>query len=227
MKTISFISSLFFEKKCYGCQKSWHFFCPSCNEKLEIYKPYCYVCKSPSQDFFVHQSCKKYFPLDQVIVLTHYRQNEIKRFLRHGKYYGKYRIYDEIIRNNKDFFRKYVTENNALLLPVPMHFLRRWKRWYNQTEKIAHALSSVLDIPVYNKILYKKKYTKNQSHLSRSNRQINLSDSFWLRDSQLSKDITIYLVDDVVSTGSTLSEIAKALRKKWFEDIRAIVLASD
>jgi len=63
-------------------------------------------------------------------------------------------------------------------MPIPMHLLRKWKRGYNQSEKIAQLLSSILDIPVNNKTIYKKKYTKNQSHLSLSQRKNNLQSSF-------------------------------------------------
>jgi len=224
---LSYITSLFWEKKCYACGQVWHFFCPECSLKIYTYKPYCYVCKGESNNFIVHKNCTVNFPLGQVIVLTRYRQNIIKKFLRHGKYYWKYTIYEDIISGHKDFFKTHIIPQNRVLLPVPMHFLRRWKRWYNQSEKIAQVLSYILDIPVNNKIVYKKKYTKNQSHLSKVHRKNNLTHSFRIRKNVLNKNTTIYLIDDVVSTASTLSEIAQTLKKQGFSDIRAIVLASD
>ena len=227
MKFFSFIISIFTNKKCYGCQQSWHFFCSCCNDKMEKYLPYCYVCKWTSPWFLVHEKCEKELPLKQVLVLTRYRHIWVKKLLRHGKYYWKYWVYTELILHNERFFKEYVKKENALLFPVPIHFLRGWKRGYNQSLKIAHILSSILDMAVNNKVIYKKKYTKNQSHLSRNLRQKNVTHSFWVRKNMLSKDITIYLVDDVISTGSTLAEITRILHKDGFSDIRAIVLASD
>lgn len=218
---------IFSEKRCLGCQKPWHFFCHECNNNIKKYTPYCYVCKHESEDFYVHKTCEKHFPIKQVIVLTRYRQNSIKRLLKHAKYYGKYQVYSDIILKNKAFFDSYRLGEKSLLVPVPMHYLRKWKRWYNQSQKIAAQLSYILDIPVNNRLLYKKKYTKNQSHLSQRLRQKNLQDSFWVRKNSIPKNTTIYLIDDVISTGSTLLEITKLLQKQWFKDIRAIVLASD
>lgn len=227
MSMYSFLSSLLSEKKCYSCHKPWHFFCPLCNDKVEKYSPYCYVCKKYSPDFSVHNSCRDNFPLSEVIVLSHYRNSIMKKLLRVWKYSWKYRVYEDIIMNNRDFFRNSINTHNAILVPIPIHFIRRWKRWYNQTEKIAHALQGILDIPVNNKLLYRTKYTKQQSHLSYEIRQKNLLNSFWVHKNKWDTNVTLYLIDDVISTASTLLEASKVLQKSGFTDIRAIVLASD
>ncbi len=227
MKILSYISSLFSVKKCYTCWQLWHFFCPKCLNTFYIYKPYCYICKKYSPYFFIHENCCKTFPLRQIVVLTRYRHKGVKKLLGHAKYYGKYQAYKDIIFLNNNFFQKYLSQKNSLLVPIPMHLLRKWKRWYNQSEKIANYLSNIWDIPVNNKILLKKKYTRHQSHLSREKRKENLKDSFILRKNNINKNTTIYLVDDVVSTGSTLVEAAWEFWKKGFTDIRAVILASD
>ena len=227
MEILSYITSLFWEKKCYGCGQLWHFFCPNCSQNMYIYRPYCYVCKKPSDNFTTHEKCKLELGLKQIIVLTRYRQNGVKKVLRHAKYYWKYTAYEGVVLQHKTFFQEYVSFKNSVLMPIPMHLLRKWKRGYNQSEKIAQLLSSILDIPVNNKTIYKKKYTKNQSHLSLSQRKNNLQSSFWVRKNTINRNTTVYLIDDVISTGSTILEAAKELQKKWFQDVRAIVLASD
>ncbi len=224
---IEFLLSLFTEKKCFGCRQPGHFFCPKCNFDLELYKPYCYVCKKYSENFIVHKDCQSHFPLHQVIVLTRYRNTGIKKLLRHGKFYNKYKWYQDIIPTHKDFFDTFITQNNSLLVPVPMHFLRRWKRWYNQSEKIAQNLSKFCEIPVNNKFLKRIRSTKQQSHLTQSERIHNLDNAFKLWEQWIDKNTIIYLVDDVVSTGSTIWEIGRYLQKNWYKNIRAVVLASD
>lgn len=227
MNIFSYISLLFVEKKCYSCKNTGHFFCPQCCSGLELYQAYCYLCKKPSSDFKSHPECQKYLPLSQVIVLTRYRHTWVKRLLRHAKFYNAFSAYDDLIIPHKDFLQQYVSPQNSILIPVPMHFLRKWKRWYNQSEKIAGILSHVLHIPVKDNYIKRRKYTKQQSHLSQSNRAKNLSWVFSLSREKIDKNTTIYLVDDVISTGSTLSEIAKLLHKNGHKDVRAIVLASD
>lgn len=227
MKIISYISSLFWENKCFWCQKSGHFFCPECSDNLNVYSPYCYVCKKSSLNFSVHKDCQKHFPIEQVIVLTRYRNIWVKKLLRHAKYYNKYRWYDEIISQNTDFFKKYMSWKNSIIIPVPMHFLRRWKRWYNQSEKIATILSKTCKIPVENNILKKSKYTWQQSRLNKNDRIKNLTKTFSMRENIVDKNSTIYLVDDIISTGSTVLEITKLFHENGYKNIKVVCLASD
>jgi len=160
-------------------------------------------------------------------VLTRYRYAWIKKLLRHAKFYNAYPSYEDIIVPYQDFFMSYIQQKNSILLPVPMHFLRKWKRWYNQTDIISNYLSETVKLPVEKRFLKRNKYTPQQSHLSASNRVHNLDNAFTFWTTQLDTSVTIYLVDDVISTGSTLNEIAIFLRKNWYKDVRAIVLASD
>ncbi len=227
MRILSLISELFSEKKCFSCRKLGHFFCPKCLDDIEFYKPYCYLCKKPSDQFYTHKDCIPHFPLRQVIVLTRYRHPGIKKLLRHAKYYGKYQWYKDLTKWWKNFFQDNVISKNSIFTPIPTPLMRRWKRGYNQTQKIAEYLSDIVDIPVNNRALKRWIYSKQQSHLSQSERKKNLEGSFHVIKNSLSKDTTIYLIDDIVSTWSTLLEATKILKKWWFTDIRAIVLASD
>ncbi len=225
----SFIFSLFEHQKCVSCKQDGHFFCMSCINKIEEYKPYCYVCKKYSHDFMIHEPCQKYFlHLQSIIVLTHYRTPIIKRILKMWKYYNRPQIYKTLIHGKKNFFVSLLHENDAVLLPVPMHRLRKWKRWYNQAEKISDAISQLSDLKVHKNILQKRKYTKQQSKLDVSHREKNLTGSYDVNKKvKIHASTHIYLVDDIVSSGSTLKECASVLHKSWFQKISAICLASD
>lgn len=227
MSYISYIADFFSEKKCFGCKKSGHFFCPLCSQAIDFYTPYCYFCKKPADNFITHEACLQKICLRQVVVMTRYRSNGIKKLLKHAKFYGKYRAYENLIFSGKDIFSTNIETKNAVLIPIPIPFLRRWKRGYNQTEKIANYLSIQENIPTNRKLLTRKIYAKQQSHLSQSERLGNLVGSFILKNQNIPKESILYLVDDVVSTGATLNEAAKVLQKGGFKDVRAIVLASD
>lgn len=227
MKLLSYITWLFQNNKCFWCQKSEHFFCRQCNDNLKLYKPYCYVCKKESSNFLVHKECQIRFPLEQVIVLTRYRNTGIKKLLRHAKYYGRYKAYKHIIYQNLDFFQEYIDPNNSIFIPVPMNFMRRWKRGYNQSCEIAQNLSQICWIPVENKFINRIKNNPQQSHLSRKDRATNLSGAFSLGSKLVDKSKTIYIVDDVISTGATVLEITKLLRENGYKKVRVIALASD
>lgn len=221
--------SLFSGAKCYSCGQSWHYICPLCLPKLRIYEGFDYISKHPSKNFYIKQEYQKDFPLRQVIILTYYHQKWVKTLLRHAKFYGKYQAYRNLIFPYEAFFREHVELYNSLLAPVPLHFLRKWKRWFNQSEIIASYLWEMLNISLNSWLLLRKKYTQHQSHLLKAERQTILHSAF--RSTKAHKNIvkntTLYLVDDVISSGSTLLECAKILQAEGFTDIRAIVLASD
>ena len=221
--------ALFENKHCYACGKPWHFFCWDCSAKLKTYEPYCYACKKKSDNFYIHSKCTSDIPyIKNIIVLTRYRNPTIKKLLKHAKYYKKKHMYHEIISHNKDFFHKYITADYSIFIPIPMHFLRKWRRWYNQSEIIAKELSLICSIPIKNTCLRKIKYTSQQSRLWVIQRQKNLFGAFsFNKNMSLDKNTHIYLVDDVISSASTLSECAKLLHQNGYENISAVCLASD
>jgi ComF family protein len=229
MNIKEFILFCFMNTLCCSCQQEWHFFCLQCSQKIEKYKPYCYVCKKYSENFMIHTSCMKIFPnISQIIVLTRYKVPIMKKILRLGKYHNKFVVYNTIIRWNIEFFKEYISKEDSIIIPIPMHFFRKWKRWYNQAEIIAHNLSKHLNIPIRKNFLIKKTYTKQQSRLSYKERYNNLSGSFILKKiTSIPKNTHIYLVDDIVSTGSTLLEVSEVLSKNGFKKISAVCLASD
>lgn len=225
---LNFVLQLFTEKQCLWCKASGRFFCPKCNQGVMKYDPYCYICKKPSDNFYVHEDCRKDFYIEQVVVFTRYRQSKAQRLLKHAKYYKKHTAYWDIILSNSNFFQKYVSKENSVFVPVPMNFLRRWKRWYNQSEKIVEYLSQICEIPVNDNLVIRSRFTKQQSKLSAEKRKNNLQNSFSLKIGQIiDKDTIIYIVDDIISTGATVHEFAKLLYQNGYKKIRVVALASD
>ncbi len=100
-----------------------------------------------------------------------------------------------------------------MILYVPMTPLGKMERGFNQSYEIASVISEKLGIPVINKILYKKAGTKTQSGLNRNDRIKNTKNAFIVRNPQLLTDKTILLIDDVFTTGSTLNECARILKR--------------
>lgn len=222
-----FFEKLLWERKCYSCFSPGAFLCRTCNNDITKYSPYCYVCKKENRDFQVHNTCKKHLNIDKILVLTRYRHMSIKRMLKTWKYYKKYKTYEDIVSVNSDFFKKYIQEKDALLIPIPMYFFRRWWRGYNHAEKISYALWKQLSVEVYANLLYRKKHVRQQSKLSVSQRWVNVRGVFWIKNRDIAKSTPIYLVDDVISSWNTLKEAADLLRSHWYTNISAVVIASD
>jgi predicted amidophosphoribosyltransferase len=99
--------------------------------------------------------------------------------------------------------------------------LRRWKRGYNQAEAIARGIAAALDLPVETALLRRSRYTKTQTRLRGAAKTRNVADAFRLdanRSVQLQSDGVrhLLLVDDVLTSGSTLAACAAPLRAAGF-----------
>ena len=111
-----------------------------------------------------------------------------------------------------------------LLVPVPLHPLREFLRTYNQSQLLAERLSAKERIPFVRELLLRKRYTAPQARLKGDARRKNLSRAFWA-DSAC-RGLNLVLVDDVCTTGSTLTACAKALKKAGANQVYAVCAAT-
>lgn len=98
------------------------------------------------------------------------------------------------------------------VVPVPLHWTRRWSRGYNQADVIAKELAISLDAAILPKVLVRCRRTRTQTMLSVGNKALNVAGAFRMKDrTDLSVYSHVLLVDDVFTTGATLSECYKAI----------------
>ena len=121
------------------------------------------------------------------------------------------------------------------IIPVPLHWRRKWKRGYNQAEIIAQGISEALGIPVRTDILRRRKHTRTQINLNIQQKSANVAGAFSASLPQTrstnadnSSNRTyrprhILLVDDVFTTGSTLTACFFALRSAFPPEVRISV----
>ncbi|MDD3646335.1 MAG: ComF family protein [Candidatus Gracilibacteria bacterium] len=233
-KIIKFIKDIIAPKKCYSCQKEGHFLCPQCLSKLSNFRPYCYVCKDFSDNYLVHEDCKKGIYYDRLVVLSHYKNKEISKLVKDAKYYHKKDIFEDFGKYLSDLLIKNigdlgVSKSDLVLVPVPMYFLRKLYRGYNQSEILTNYISQFTKIKQENKLIKRIKNTRQQSKLSKNVRGQNLDNAFKIEQNKLDKidKKIIILVDDVASTGTTINEISKLLKQNGVEKIIGLVIASN
>ena len=99
-----------------------------------------------------------------------------------------------------------------LLVPVPLHWLRRWKRGFNQSELLGRVVSRSTGIPVCG-ALRRVRSTAVQAGLSNTARRRNVSQAFRCHRPEKVRGKRILLVDDVMTTGSTATACARALKR--------------
>ena len=107
------------------------------------------------------------------------------------------------------------------VVPVPLHPLRRWKRGYNQAEEIARGVAEAMDLPLETSLLKRRRYTKTQTKLSGAAKTKNVQGAFQVdsnRSAQLQQQGIrhLLLVDDTLTSGSTLAACAAPLQASGF-----------
>lgn len=112
-----------------------------------------------------------------------------------------------------------LNERPDLILPVPLHPERLKERGFNQSLELASYLGRALDIPVDTKSCARIKATLPQSSLGKKERKKNVRNAFALRGSLKARHLV--LVDDVITTGNTLEELARLCKKAGVEKVSA------
>jgi ComF family protein len=118
-----------------------------------------------------------------------------------------------------------------LVVPVPLHWRRRWRRGYNQAERIARPLARLLGAPCA-ELLRRRRATRPQTGLARGERLANPRGAFTLRAGPMGRRRCrrleggrVLLVDDVVTTGATLRAAAEVLRRAGTREVVALAAA--
>jgi ComF family protein len=109
-----------------------------------------------------------------------------------------------------------------VLMPVPLHKKRKKWRGFNQSEMLARELQHYLSLQIDDR-LKRIHYKKPQMELNREQRISNIQDAF-LYDATGDPHKSVLLIDDVVTTGSTLNECAKILKQAGFKTVYALAL---
>jgi ComF family protein len=110
-----------------------------------------------------------------------------------------------------------------VIVPVPLHWWRRWQRGYNQSAELAHGLASALCLRCRPSWLCRVRHTSVQSPLNIDARRDNLRGAFRTASRARVRGLTVLLVDDVMTTGATAHEAASVLRKAGA--VRVVVAA--
>lgn len=220
---------LLFPKKCVGCKKWGEYLCSDCFAKLSFaVLPKCLICNRQSFDGLTHPRCRGKYAIDGCFAALSY-----KGILRKILYQFKYNpfltdlqevladlMYEQLIQD--ELFHK-IAEQNPLLAPIPLSKNKLRKRGYNHAEILAKNLGKRLGLQVQN-ILERVKETKPQYGLKREERIENIRGAFRVR---VKGKGTVFLVDDIVTTGSTLKEAANVLKRNGFKKVYGVVLAQD
>jgi len=115
-------------------------------------------------------------------------------------------------------------QNFDVIVPMPLHWRKRWQRGFNQSELLAREIARRTHLPV-RKALRRVRYTNAQAGLTNAKRRENVSGAFRARKSPALAGRRVLLVDDVMTTGATAASGARALKLAGAKQVTLLTLA--
>ncbi|MFZ5652594.1 MAG: phosphoribosyltransferase family protein [Bacillota bacterium] len=216
--------------------------CPCCLDKLSRFRdePVCYRCGRYFQQ--PESECAEHVPaaggpvycMDCLGGVAYFRmsrsagpyEGDLKRAVQRLKFSGKRDLAGHIsgimfhsIANNKYYIKA------AVIAAVPLSSKRLRQRGFNQAELLACGLSERTKVP-FLPVLRKVRETSSQTGLHRAGRKENLVGAFELTDPNAIRGKTVLVVDDVITTGSTLNIVSEALVKGGAATVLCITAAA-
>ena len=170
-----------------------------------------------------------YQPYSYAAALFYYRGDSpyslIPQALKYGRNFSAGRFFAQML--GRELAASELFADVDAIIPVPLHWMRRWRRGYNQAEVIATGITEELGealsrkIPVLTKVLKRVRRTRTQTRLHHDGRYENVKSAFAADGRALAKALSfrtdnplhLLLVDDVFTTGSTLLACERALRQ--------------
>lgn len=205
------------------------YFCPTCWEASpRIQRPFCTICGRPhdgmvgfgTQSNFPCAGCRE-LPLRNIRRMwaaAHY-DAAVGEAIRLFKFQGKRRLAGPLAEMMAAFAAEELSDESFdVLVPVPLHRVRQRSRGFNQSALLAGHLSQAMGIPV-SEALYRVRPTRVQSLLEDTERHKNIVGAFAVRDGHPFAGARVLLIDDVVTTGSTVAECAAALTRAGAADV--------
>lgn len=196
--------------------------CPYCNKVIKEREVACKRCLKTFPKSIITRYCKgSYICYSPFIYRKKFakaiKQLKFKRRRQHAEKLA-YPLAKVVKEKYKDIAFDLIT-------CVPMHKNRLKKRGYNHAEVLAKELSSVLCIP-YKDLIKKIKDNKEQHKCTREERYTNVKDVYKAIDYKLIKEKTILVVDDIITSGNTLGECCKTLRKSGGKKICCVAVCA-
>jgi ComF family protein len=228
------LTSLLYPPSCTICSAAverGEYLCDECDAKvMRIVPPFCAKCSEPfdgaiTTEFACANCAHRKLHFEAAVAA--YRARGIVRHVMLNFKYGKQihlrhlvarwlvaALDDERIRERRF----------DAIVPVPLHPARQRERGFNQAELLAQWLSNHMAIPL-RPALQRVRYTTTQTAFDRAERMQNLRDAFRLRKNADVRRLRVLLIDDVLTTGSTLSECARVLKKAGAQSVYAATAA--
>ena len=226
--------SLLYPPGCTICGKSiraGEYLCDQCETKaVRIVAPFCQKCSEPFEgsitNTFACANCAHRTIYFDAAVAAYRGRGIVREVIHQFKYTRQIHLRHLVAR----WLRAALDDerlrdcNFDLIVPVPLHPTRERERGFNQASLLSELLSAQTSIRS-RRVLERVRYTTTQTALDRSERMGNLHNAFRLRKNADVRGLRVLLIDDVLTTGSTLSECARVLKRAGAISVHAATAA--
>lgn len=198
-------------------------YCVVCGERLGVQgQSLCTTCvmQLPRTDFLLEpdenpmvQMLWKLTPIRRAVAFIHYEPRaESARIVYYMKYKDRPDTAEDMGRlMARELQPTAFFDGIDVVVPVPLTRRRQWQRGYNQSEHLAVGIAEVTGLPVAAKALRRRQFRRSQTQLSRQERMDNVEGMFEVRDEAAVRGRHVLLVDDICTTGATLTACSAAL----------------
>ena len=212
--------------RCLLCTgRSSRLVCPACTFEMPWNHWACHLCAAPvvSPDIALCRYCaRRAPPFDAAIAAFRYAA-PVDRAIQGLKYNADFLAAHWLAESIVSAVRSRQRVLPELLVPVPLHRSRIRRRGYNQAQELAKLVGRELGLGVKPRLAQRLRATEDQIGKSAAERRSNLRGAFAVHESIQGRRIA--LIDDVMTTGSTLAELARACRKAGAVTVEAWVVA--
>jgi ComF family protein len=206
-------------------------FCPDClNSFSKISPPLCPICGIPFESFseenHLCEECLRKRPFFDALGAPYLYEGRIMDAIHQMKYAGKTYLADSLGPLMASFATNWLDNPEGLLMmPVPLHPKKLRERGFNQSLLLARTMMPVLGTELDFSSLRRVIYTRSQTGLKSEERKRNVRRAFTIDGQKELKEKTVILVDDVATTGNTMNECARVLKKAGVEKVFCLALA--
>lgn len=198
--------ALLFPERCAGCGQFGHTLCLSCCMR-----------------FVPYSGGVRALPGVDAVNIAYVYQNPVRQAVHQLKYRRRRHVAKPLGEMLGTAAEEFLAGTGAVV-PVPMHAERRAERGFNQAEEIAKVTASMAGIPCLAEQLVRTRATGQQVHLNARERQENMRGAFAWRSANAPPN-RVVILDDVMTTGATISACALALREAGCSEVKAVALA--
>lgn len=231
-KVVKYMVDIVFPPQCAICGNTIEKqggICANCFAKMHfITSPFCNICGKPfnaiTEKWQICPSClgKKEFDKARFALIYDESSKPLILSFKHADKTHITSLLAKLMANAGEDILK----DADMLIPVPLSWQRLLRRRYNQSALLAKELSKLTKVPFCFDVLKRKRNTKSQGDFNAKERYKNVKGAFTIHHKEKIQNKTLVIIDDVFTTGATVQECAKVLRKNGAGKIYVLALAT-